>query len=365
MPGPLRHFQPFAGANWYEEDCDWCIVALAFPEFFGSDAVPAALTDDGLRRVRRQLEIFGLQAARLDLREDSGRLAAMVGRMLAALGSITDFEQGDDAQRTVFLLSLLKDDPPAAATLTAAAGAHEASDETWRLFRLLARAGRVYGEESLGPFVVSMAHGAADVLAVLLLARWAGCAPGLAVAPLFETLDDLDRAPGVMASLLALDVYRAHVAAGGGEQMVMIGYSDSNKDCGYLAANWALYRAQQSIARVCDEHSVALTLFHGRGGSVARGGGPAARAIRAQPRGTLRGRFRVTEQGETIASRYADHDLAHRHLEQIVSAVLLSSAQTATDDVLASWRSAMETMAAAARDAYLGLVERTPGFLDY
>ena len=330
-----------------------------------ADAVPAALTDDGLRRVRRQLEIFGLQAARLDLREDSGRLAATVGRMLAALGSITDFEQGDDAQRTVFLLSLLKDDPPAAATLTAAAGAHEASDETWRLFRLLARAGRVYGEESLGPFVVSMAHGAADVLAVLLLARWAGCAPGLAVAPLFETLDDLDRAPGVMASLLALDVYRAHVAAGGGEQMVMIGYSDSNKDCGYLAANWALYRAQQSIARVCDEHSVALTLFHGRGGSVARGGGPAARAIRAQPRGTLRGRFRVTEQGETIASRYADHDLAHRHLEQIVSAVLLSSAQTATDDVPASWRSAMETMAAAARDAYLGLVERTPGFLDY
>jgi phosphoenolpyruvate carboxylase len=102
-----------------------------------------------------------------------------------------------------------------------------------------------------------------------------------------------------MAELLALPAYAAHVRAGDGTQMVMIGYSDSNKDCGYLAASWALYRAQEAIARVCDEHGVPLTLFHGRGGSVARGGGPAGRAIRAQPPGTVRGRFRVTEQGET------------------------------------------------------------------
>jgi phosphoenolpyruvate carboxylase len=146
--------------------------------------------------------------------------------------------------------------------------------------------------------------------------------------------------------------------------MVMIGYSDSNKDCGYLAASWALYRAQESIAQVCDAHHVALTLFHGRGGSVARGGGPAGRAIRAQPPGTVRGRFRVTEQGETIASRYADHDLAHRHLEQIVSAVLLASADTPAE-VPADWRQAMDAMAHASRQAFLGLVERTPGFLEY
>jgi phosphoenolpyruvate carboxylase len=146
--------------------------------------------------------------------------------------------------------------------------------------------------------------------------------------------------------------------------MVMIGYSDSNKDCGYLAANWALYRAQEAIARVCDEHGVALTLFHGRGGSVARGGGPAGRAIRAQPPGTVRGRFRVTEQGETIASRYANQDLAHRHLEQIVSAVLAASAESG-DTLAAGWRDAMQAMAGAARAAYRGLVEETPGFLDY
>jgi phosphoenolpyruvate carboxylase len=327
-------------------------------------ALPPALAADRLHTVRRQLEMFGLRAARLDVREDSGRLAAALGRMLDTLGVVSDFERRDDAGRMAVLLRLLADDPPPAEALATAPGDDEAAAETWRLFRLLARAGRLYGRASLGPFVVSMARGAPDVLAVLLLARWAGGPPGLAVVPLFETLEDLDAAPRIMAELFALPAYAAHLRAGGGEQMVMIGYSDSNKDCGYLAANWALYRAQESLARVCDEHGVALTLFHGRGGSVARGGGPAGRAIRAQPPGTVRGRFRVTEQGETIASRYANHDLAHRHLEQIVSAVLSASAETA-GDVPPRWREAMQAMAAAARAAYRGLVEETPGFLEY
>ena len=129
----------------------------------------------------------------------------------------------------------------------------------------------------------------------------------------------------MLADLFSIEVYREHLRQSGDEQMVMIGYSDSNKDGGYLAANWALYQAQERIAGVCGEHGVRLTLFHGRGGTVARGGGPANRAIRAQPPGTVRGRFRLTEQGEIIAARYANPDLAHRHLEQIVSAVLLAS----------------------------------------
>src|SRR5207253_9471203 len=127
----------------------------------------------------------------------------------------------------------------------------------------------------------------------------------------------------------ALRDYREHIAGCGGEQMVMIGYSDSNKDGGYVAANWALYRAQETIARVCDEHGIALTLFHGRGGTVARGGGPAARALRAQPPGTLRGRFRLPEQGETLAARYADPAPAHRHPEQVLRPGLLASAAAA------------------------------------
>jgi phosphoenolpyruvate carboxylase len=329
-----------------------------------ASGVPASLADDRLSTVRLQLETFGLHAARLDVREDSGRLAAAMGRTLAALDLAQDFERRDDRHRTAILIRLLEVDPPPPVALAAVAATDETSAETWRLFRLLARAGHIYGRRSLGPFVVSMTRGAADVLTVLLLARWAGSMPGSAVAPLFETLDDLDEAPRIMAELFSLPVYRAHLAAADDEQMVMIGYSDSNKDCGYLAANWALYRAQESIARVCRAHGVVLTLFHGRGGSVARGGGPAGRAIRAQPPGTVRGRFRVTEQGETIASRYADPDLAHRHLEQIVSAVLLASAESA-GDVPQDWRSAMDAMAAAARDAYRNLVDGTPGFLDY
>ena len=320
-------------------------------------ALPPALAADRLHVVRRQVEAFGLRAARLDMREDSGRLTA-------ALGAAHDFDRQADAERTAVLVRLLAGAAPPAPALAAAAAHDERSAETWRLFRLLARAGRLYGDAALGPFVVSMTRGVADVLAVLVLARWAGGPPGLAVAPLFETLADLDAAPAIMADLLALDAYRAHLKTAGDEQMVMIGYSDSNKDGGYLAATWALYRAQEALDRVCDERGVTLTLFHGRGGSVARGGGPAGRAIRAQPPGTVRGRFRVTEQGETIASRYADRDLAHRHLEQIVSAVLLASAGPAVG-VQPAWCTTLDAMAGAAHAAYRGLVEDTPGFLEY
>jgi phosphoenolpyruvate carboxylase len=148
--------------------------------------------------------------------------------------------------------------------------------------------------------------------------------------------------------------------------MVMIGYSDSNKDGGYLAANWELYQAQEMIAATCKAHNVQLTLFHGRGGTVARGGGPANRAILAQPPGTINGRFRVTEQGEVISSRYANAELAHRHLEQIVSAVLMASSPQRTAEAPAdAWRDQMTTMADQAKTVFRQLVYETPGFLAF
>jgi phosphoenolpyruvate carboxylase len=327
-------------------------------------ALPPELAEDTLGPLRAQLACFGLHAARLDIREDSGRLTAALDGLLAGLGRGSGFTDAGEPERARRVQALLADPAPKPAEITAAAREDPAA-ETWRLFRLLARARDVYGRASLGPFVISMTRGPADVLTVLLLARWAGGDAGLAIVPLFETLDDLDAAPGILEALFRLPVYRAHLAGGGDEQMVMIGYSDSNKDGGYLAANWALYRAQEAIARVCADHGVRLTLFHGRGGTVARGGGPAGRAIRAQPPGTVRGRFRLTEQGETIASRYEDPALAHRQLEQIVSAVLLASAETPRGDIAAPWRGTMETMAGAARAEYLALVDGTPGFLDY
>ena len=327
-------------------------------------AIPAVLANDGLRTLRTQLGTFGLHAMRLDVREDAGRLARALGGIFFALGIDQAFEERDEAGRAGVLLRLLADAAPKASEITVAAAGREESAEAWRLFRLLARTQSVYGGAPLGAFVVSMTRGAADVLGVLLLARWACCAPGLPIAPLFETLADLEAAPGVLTELFSLSAYRAHLAAAGGTQMVMIGYSDSNKDGGYLASGWALYQAQQTITRVCVEHGIALTIFHGRGGTVARGGGPGGRAIRAQPEGTVRGRFRLTEQGEVIASRYADPDLAHRHLEQIVSAVLLASVETPGRAVAPGWRATMDEMAARSRDAYRGLIE-APGFLDY
>jgi phosphoenolpyruvate carboxylase len=330
-----------------------------------AEGIPPGLAADGLDPLRAQLATFGLHALKLDIREDAGRLAAAVGGILGGLGIESEFERQDDSVRTALLLRLLAEEPPKPSDIAVAAAVREESAEAWRLFRLLARTESVYGRDPLGCFVISMTRGTADVLAVMLLARWARGAGGLPIVPLFETLEDLQAAPRVLSALFASPAYRAHLDAGGNQQTVMIGYSDSNKDGGYLAAGWALYQAQQAISRTCVEHGVALTIFHGRGGTVARGGGPAGRAIRAQPPGTVHGRFRLTEQGETIASRYAEPELAHRHLEQIVSAVLLASGATAGRDVAPGWRGAMDAMAARALQAYRGLLEGTPGFLDY
>jgi phosphoenolpyruvate carboxylase len=327
-----------------------------------TQGLPPALAADRVRVLARQLETFGLHTARLDIREDAARLAAALDEILAHLGLDATFARRDESDRAHRLRDLLAREAPKASEISALP-LSEPSAETWRLFRLVARARAVYGVDSLGPFIISMTRGPADILTVLLLARWAGDASGGPIVPLFETLDDLEAAPRTLAALFALPVYREHLE--GGEQMVMIGYSDSNKDGGYLAANWALYRAQESIAAICAEHGVTLTLFHGRGGTVARGGGPAGRAIRAQPPGTIAGRFRVTEQGETIASRYADPALAHRHLEQVVSAVLLASMDDGAGAPVAAWREAMDLMATIARETYHDLVERTTGFLEY
>lgn len=328
-------------------------------------ALPAALAEDQLRTLRRQFEIFGFHGARLDVREDAERLNSALGEILRALELELAFRRAAERSRRAVLLRLLEEYPERPPGLAENPGVRRKTAETWALLRLLARAREVYGSDLLGPLVISRTRGAADVLAALVLARWAGCARGLSIVPLFETLQDLKAAPGVLADLFSLPAYRAHVESCGWEQTVMIGYSDSNKDGGYLAANWALYEAQEKIAAVCREHGVRLTLFHGRGGTVARGGGPANRAIRAQPPGTVNGRLRVTEQGETIASRYSDPDLAGRHLEQIVNAVLLAGVNGQGGKVRAEWRRAMESLSVRARAEYGGLVYESPGFLEY
>ncbi|MGA2015678.1 MAG: phosphoenolpyruvate carboxylase [Opitutaceae bacterium] len=299
-----------------------------------------------------QFEVFGLHTARLDLRQHSSLHEAAVAEVLGR----ADYP-GLEEEEKLRVLGLAI---PAAAPLEAGAraGLTEATRAVVEPLALCARARAAIGEEALGIYVISMTNGLSDILEVELLQRMAGSS--LPIAPLFETLDDLERAPDILAALFALPGRRiAH-------QHVMLGYSDSNKDCGYITANWALFKAQEAIARVCADAGTALTLFHGRGGSIARGGGPAAKAILAQPAGLRDGTIRVTEQGEVLSTRYHDPDLAHRILEQMAYGVLLGirgagGAAAAPQE----WREAMEEMSRAGFEAYKALVHDDPDFLAF
>jgi phosphoenolpyruvate carboxylase len=325
--------------------------------------LPPPIEEDEIETTCRQVNVFGLHSMRLDLREDSSRLNATLDETLRALNLTSNFVDMADQERVTLLTELLTSELP---DLSAQPGITAATAETWSLFQLIKRVRDVYGAELLGPFVISMCKSEADVLSVLLLSRWMGCDEGLQIVPLFETIEDLRAAPSIFESLIMLPVYRKHLTTCNDEQMIMIGYSDSNKDGGYLMSNWALYQGQENIAKVAQKHKIALTIFHGRGGTIARGGGPANRGIRAQPPGSINGRFRLTEQGEVIAARYSNLALAHRHLEQLVHAVLLASSPARPNAELPEgWRAAMDQMAATAHAMYRALVYENPRFIEF
>jgi phosphoenolpyruvate carboxylase len=327
--------------------------------------LPPVLAKDRIQTVLRQLEIFGLHSACLDIREESTQLNTTLAEILRALDIVPNFTDCSPSKRSQIITNLLTQVIP---KLAIHPGVTPTTAETWSLFQLISRTRQLYGNELLGPFIISMTRCAADVLTVLLMAYWTGCADGMQIVPLFETIEDLRLAPSILEELFAQPAYQSHLLSCGNQQMVMIGYSDSNKDGGYLASNWALYQSQEAIVQVCQEHNILLTLFHGRGGTIARGGGPANRAIRAQPPGTINSRFRLTEQGEIIAARYSNPYIAHRHLEQIVSAVLHASAPSEKMDgicIKSAWRDVMSRMANVAHQTYRQLVYETPGFLSF
>ena len=225
------------------------------------------------------------------------------------------------------------------------------------------RAHERVGPASVESYVVSMTRGPSDLLAVLLMARDAGVSDRLDVVPLFETVADLHAAPATLERLFENPAYARHLAARGGAQTVMVGYSDSNKDGGYLTANWELHRAQRALAAVCRKRGVTLTLFHGRGGTVGRGGGPTNRAILAQPPESVGGRLRLTEQGESVTNRYSNPALARRHLEQLVHAVLVAGGRrpAGPPHAAGAWEEAMDGLSPLAERAYRKLVHETAG----
>jgi phosphoenolpyruvate carboxylase len=322
----------------------------------------AALADGELSALRQQVAVFGLHTAQLDLRQHSSRHEAAVAELLKALSVADDYAALSEPEKVASLdkafAALSAGSPARPETLT------PETKEILDPLEICARVEALYGPEPLGIYIISMTDALSDMLEALLLQRVAGSS--LCIAPLFETLEDLEAAPNILKAMFAHPIYAAHLRQRGNRQTVMIGYSDSNKDCGYITANWALFKAQEAIAALCHAADVRLSLFHGRGGSIARGGGPAAKAILAQPAGLRDGAIRVTEQGEVLSTRYHDPDLAHRILEQFTYGVLLGmhAAQTPAQ-IPPAWRQAMDEMSAAGLKAYQSLVREDADFLTF
>ena len=343
---PLQEAEVFRTTAELREPLELCHRSLV--ETGCGDLAQGRLED-----LLRRLATFGLTLVRLDIRQDSGLHAALLDRVTRALG-LGSYGEWDEDRRMGFLSQELAGRRP---LIPHGLELDDRERDVLDTFRLL----REIGNEPLGAYVISMARGASDVLAVQLLQREAGMDTPLRIVPLFETRDDLRAAGDALARLLAVEPYRR---AFGHRQEVMIGYSDSAKDAGRLAASWELYKAQEEMARVAREAGVELTLFHGRGGTVGRGGGPTYLAVQSQPPGSIQGRLRVTEQGEMIRAKFELPGIALRTLEIYTTATLEASLAPPPEPEPA-WRQAMEEIADAACRGYRDIVREHPDFVRY
>ncbi|QOL25361.1 phosphoenolpyruvate carboxylase [Thalassotalea sp. LPB0316] len=300
----------------------------------------------------RKVHCFGISMVKLDIRQHSERHNQAMAEITQALG-LGDYESWDEQTRVNFLIKELNNSRPLIPDVEFSSDVQEVLDT----YEMIAR----QPKEMLGIYIISMASHVSDVLLVALLQKAVGLSWRMPIAPLFETLDDLNNAPKVMSSLLDISDYRARCD---GKHYVMIGYSDSAKDAGVLAATWGQYTAQEALVEVFAERDVELKLFHGRGGTIGRGGGPANAAIASQPPGTLAGGLRVTEQGETIRYKFGLPNLAVRSLHLYASAIL-SSLILPPPKPKASWRALMEKMAQESCQQYRSYVQDKTDFVRY
>ncbi|HEU4584016.1 MAG TPA: phosphoenolpyruvate carboxylase [Polyangiaceae bacterium] len=343
IPGPAAYYQ--------DEKELWDLLMLCYRSLcdVGQEVVARGRLLDLIRRLR----CFGLTMVRLDLRQDSDRHAEAMDEITRYLG-YKPYLECSEPERQAFLLGELQNRRPLISEdIPLSDDAREVVD-TFRVARQI-------GPEGLGAYIISMARQPSDVLVVELMQKAVGNPSPQRVVPLFETLDDLERAGSVMRQLFQMPWYRSHIE---GQQEIMVGYSDSAKDGGRLTANWALYKAQEDVVRVCQEHGVHPTLFHGRGGTVARGGGPTHLAIQSQPPGSIDGSLRVTEQGEMIQAKFADPRIAVRTLETYVAATVDATLAPPRAPE-ASWRKTIEELSRVACDQYRSVVRGTERFVEY
>ncbi|HTC19381.1 MAG TPA: phosphoenolpyruvate carboxylase, partial [bacterium] len=325
------------------------------------------LADGYLSQVIRNVQVFAFRLASLEVRQHSGRHTAALSEILKKAGACEDYVSLNEEERAQVLEKELAGERP---LVPASYDYSPETSEVLRTFQAIAAIQNHLNPRAIDTYIISMTHGVSDVLAVLLFLREVGLYhkgqfSHLNIVPLFETRDDLKRSSGILGLLLKNESYRAHLKLRGDIQEIMLGYSDSNKESGYLSANWALYRAQGDLNRLADSNQIALRLFHGRGGSIGRGGGPTGQAILAQPPGTLKGRLKITEQGEVISDHYADPPTARWHLEQIVNAVLRGSFPSREVIPKAEWRQIMDRLAKRSLEIYRSLVYEHPRFKEY
>jgi phosphoenolpyruvate carboxylase len=338
--------------------------------FAGSRSIASML----VRPVRREVESFRFSTVRLDLRENTTRLNAALTDLWKATGGRTDGQApapGSETWRQWVGAELARPLVPG----TPIPELPPESVQTLGMFQLVRELREQIDREAFGSFVLSMTRSVSDVLGAYLLAKTAGLFADTAavesctipIVPLFETIEDLQRAPAIMKELLAVPLVRRSVRAQGGVQEVMIGYSDSNKDGGFLTSNWELSKAQIKLTRLGKEAGVPIAFFHGRGGSVSRGGAPTGRAIAAQPAGSIQGRMRITEQGEVVSFKYANRGTAQYQIELLAASVVEHSLKSEREKALvptAEFDEAMEALSGAAQASYRNLVDH-PDLLPY
>lgn len=331
------------------------------------------IADDRLATLREAVRTFGFHLYGLDMRQNSETHEATIAELFAWAGVHDDYASLDEDARVELLTAELASNRPLAGP---SASFSETTQKELAITAAAAHAVRTFGEQAVPNYVISMCTSVSDMLETAVLLKEAGLLTvdggtpvcSVNIVPLFETIEDLQVSATTLRAALDVPAYRALVDGKRGLQEIMLGYSDSNKDGGYMAANWALYRAELDLVEVAEDADIRLRLFHGRGGTVGRGGGPSYEAILAQPPGAVRGSLRLTEQGEIIAAKYAEPKLATRNLEALVSATLESSLLDVEglepDEVEAAY-TAMDEIAALAREAYGDLVHRTDGFVEY
>jgi phosphoenolpyruvate carboxylase len=324
----------------------------------------ASILDGDAGRWLDLVRTFGLQITRLDIRQDSRRYEEIAADVLQAAGQCSDFADRSESERRRILLESLGTLPDLPLS-----SLQPLTQDTLALYQMLRRVVERFGPDCLGGSVISLTQSSVDVLTVLWLWRHAcrdaanEVATSLRIVPLFEKIGDLHRSDATLSAILTEPVYAAHLAAQANRQMVMVGYSDSTKDGGYLSACWGLYDAQRRIAAAAAARGVHVTFFHGRGGSLGRGGGPAARGILSLPPEALDGTLRLTEQGEVLAERYDDVQIAFRHLEQVSWATLVGSTIHPAEPAKA-WLELTDRLATRSYETYRELVEQ-PGFIAF